>query len=452
MTITKAAYTPTDGIKNTGSFPSPATRLQLQTLLDQIKDDVNVIVDELEAGALDGRYYTETEIDGLVSGLQGQITTNDGKLTTHKTSTDHDGRYYTEAEMGSTTVGSSGATKIGASSDTGVTGATVEAQIKQLKTEQTGIVLGEIPDNTLTEAKMQAEMKKQAGGVAPYDIALISETAGGTATAITLAGINIVNGFTKTFIASATDASSAKTINGKNFYKAGGALAPSITSGKAYTVWYNLAGDCFFLKASAEGTAVAANVLAGTTFSNDSNTGISGTMVDRSGDTAATSSSVSGTTLKLLATEGYRDGANDNVTITDADFVAGNIKNAINIFGLTGTYSAKSFATGTLTSTAAQNFTKFDGTTVSKPTATVTGLSFTPSIIIVSLVSGKSDRTFFADGTYNLKYGATDVPINLIPNNGAGISFQKVSPASVTTGFVLPVDNLGVSYDWIAIA
>ncbi|MBH5316692.1 hypothetical protein I6N90_02570 [Paenibacillus sp. GSMTC-2017] len=61
-----------------------------------------------------------------------------------------------------------------------------------------------------------------------------------------------------------------------------------------------------------------------------------GTMPDRAGDTAAISSAVSGTTLRLGASEGYRDGVNDFVTITDNDFVSSNIRSGVNVFGLTG--------------------------------------------------------------------------------------------------------------------
>jgi phage-related tail fiber protein len=103
----------------------------------------------------------------------------------------------------------------------------------------------------------------------------------GTATALLVTMPALVDGYTKTFIASATSTSTAKTINGKAFYKPGTVLSPSLTIGKAYTVWYNLASNCFFIKASAEGTSIASDVLAGKTFSNDEDTGLTGTMVDR---------------------------------------------------------------------------------------------------------------------------------------------------------------------------
>ena len=84
------------------------------------------------------------------------------------------------------------------------------------------------------------------------------------------------------------------------------------------------------------GNAVVTDVLSGKTFSNALGVDKTGTIVDRTGDTASSSSSVSGTTLKLVATIGYRDGTNDTVTITDANFITGNIKSGITIFGLEG--------------------------------------------------------------------------------------------------------------------
>jgi hypothetical protein len=54
-------------------------------------------------------------------------------------------------------------------------------------------------------------------------------------------------------------------------------------------------------------------------------------------DIACTSSSVDGTTLKLLVPAGYYDGTK-NVTITDADFVNTNILTGVDIFGVTGNH------------------------------------------------------------------------------------------------------------------
>ncbi|QNK54573.1 hypothetical protein [Paenibacillus sp. PAMC21692] len=84
------------------------------------------------------------------------------------------------------------------------------------------------------------------------------------------------------------------------------------------------------------GNAEPGEVLAGKRFTNDRGQQ-TGTMPDRAGDTAALSSVVSGTTLRLRASEGYRDGTNDFVTITDADFVPANIRKDMDMFGVTGT-------------------------------------------------------------------------------------------------------------------
>lgn len=104
------------------------------------------------------------------------------------------------------------------------------------------------------------------------------ETAGGTATAITLTIPNLADGVSKTFIASASNNSVATTINGKSLYKPNTTTAPTLIPGKAYTVWYNASSSCFFIKASAEGNAVAEDVLAGKTFSNDTDSGLVGTL------------------------------------------------------------------------------------------------------------------------------------------------------------------------------
>lgn len=93
------------------------------------------------------------------------------------------------------------------------------------------------------------------------------------------------------------------------------------------------------------GDAVSANVLTGKTFTNDSGQQI-GTMANRAGDTAALSSTVAGTTLKLLPSDGYRDGVDDYVTITDADFAASNIKKDVNVLGILGTYQDATVVVG----------------------------------------------------------------------------------------------------------
>jgi len=71
-------------------------------------------------------------------------------------------------ELADESVSNSGSNTIGHNSVT-VTADNVGDALEENAQAIAGVVLGQIPDNTLTEAKMAAEMKKQAGGVYPYD-------------------------------------------------------------------------------------------------------------------------------------------------------------------------------------------------------------------------------------------------------------------------------------------
>jgi hypothetical protein len=104
------------------------------------------------------------------------------------------------------------------------------------------------------------------------------EKAVGTATAVTLTGIVLEDGKVKNFIVSADNNGMDTKINGKPLYKPGTTTAPKLIAGKAITIWYDATGNCFFIKASAEGNASAEHVLAGDTFSTESDTGLVGTM------------------------------------------------------------------------------------------------------------------------------------------------------------------------------
>lgn len=110
---------------------------------------------------------------------------------------------------------------------------------------------------------------------------LAYQKATGTATAITLTMATLADGYFKNFIASTNNNGAATTINGKPLYKPNTTAAPTLISGKAYTVWCNLETNCFFTKARAEGTATTAQVLSGVTLSNEVDTGLAGAMPNR---------------------------------------------------------------------------------------------------------------------------------------------------------------------------
>lgn len=111
---------------------------------------------------------------------------------------------------------------------------------------------------------------------------MMYEKAGGTETALTLTiQTPLKDGCWKKFIASGDNNGKATTINGKPFYKICSTNPPNLKENRPYEVYYNLTGDCFFLKASATGTTSADKVLAGETFSTEDDTDLIGTMPNR---------------------------------------------------------------------------------------------------------------------------------------------------------------------------
>jgi hypothetical protein len=171
------------------------------------------------------------------------------------------------------------------------------------------------------------------------DNSIIFQTATGTGTAITLTGIELANGYSKTFIVAADNGGAATTINSKPVYKPNTTTAPNLKAGKAVTVWYNLAGDCFFLKASAEGTAVAANVLAGETFSNDDDTGIAGEMTINN----ATVQNITQEGQEYVIPEGYHTGLG-KIKAVITGLIASVIKAGVTVGGILGTFTSDATA------------------------------------------------------------------------------------------------------------
>jgi hypothetical protein len=124
------------------------------------------------------------------------------------------------------------------------------------KPEQSDVV--NIEDLNANFDTMDSELKKVS------DKVNLIQTAGGTGTAITLNNINTVSGYTVTFLVAANNNGAATTINGKPLYKPGGAQAPTLTAGKAVTVWYDTgSGGRFYAKTSIEGDTVASATVQG---------------------------------------------------------------------------------------------------------------------------------------------------------------------------------------------
>lgn len=183
--------------------------------------------------------------------------------------------------------------------------------------------------------KIDAELKKNADSA---KAAQTYETATGTGTAIIIATVEFLNGISRTFVAAAANNGAATTLNGKPLYKPGTTTSPKIVAGKAYTVWYSTTGGCFFLKASAEGTAVAANVLAGTTFSNDDDTGIPGEMVDN-GPAVADTINLTSNNQEYTIANGRHSGLR-KIKAVITNLAAGVIKAGTTVGGVLGTFTS----------------------------------------------------------------------------------------------------------------
>lgn len=105
---------------------------------------------------------------------------------------------------------------------------------------------------------------------------------------------------------------------------------------KAEVNIYGVVGKTEVVDTTTATPITAGGVLTGTDgFVNGSS--INGTMPDNAGDNANIGTDIdTPTVLKLLAPEGYYDGANDYVTIIDANFVAASIVTGVNLFGIEG--------------------------------------------------------------------------------------------------------------------
>lgn len=195
------------------------------------------------------------------------------------------------------------------------------------------LVTKDAMDSHLGNYILQIPYAAAAGAANAYTVALspaMASYAEGVAVAVKM---NVSNTGASTININGLGAKSIKDSKG-NALTSGKLLAGSI-----YTMRYN--GTNFILQGEgATGNALASDLLSGKTASTDAGD-ITGTMPNRSGDNASLASSVSGTTLKLRSPQGYYDGVDDTVTITDSDFIASNIKSGVTLFGITGTMPIK---------------------------------------------------------------------------------------------------------------
>lgn len=125
----------------------------VQSLADLVQDQSLTVKQTLDKGTLDGFNYQTS----LCGEIDTALALRDTNLNTHKSSADHDGRYYTETELNAGQLNNIYYTE------------TESNTIFATKTDIQDLTIGTFGTNFATEAMMAPEMKKQAGGVAPFN-------------------------------------------------------------------------------------------------------------------------------------------------------------------------------------------------------------------------------------------------------------------------------------------
>ncbi|MCG7386866.1 phage tail protein [Paenibacillus sp. ACRRY] len=166
----------------------------------------------------------------------------------------------------------------------------------------------------------------------------------------------------------------------------------------------------------ATGNATATQVLAGSTFSNASANGLTGTMANRGAGGTVTP----GTSNQTKAAGYYSSAIN---ILGDADLIATNIRSGVDIFGVVGSLvEGKTYATGTMTLT-------------STTPPSMSGLSFRPSIVLLKLNNG-NPQTYLAsywNGYFNIYYSSNLLNYNTFTINADGWTFAYNMAAGTLT-------------------
>jgi len=214
---------------------------------------------------------------------------------------------------------------------------------------------------------------------------LVAPLASGSATALVISMPGITS-YTHhklfQFVASANNNGAATTLKvgtlpARPIYLEGTVdTAPKLVAGKLYTVWADNTKNCFFLKASGSGNAVAADLLVGKTATTD-NGPITGTMPNNGSQDATLTITGSAKPTKVIPA-GYTSGGTITAQVDPSQ--AGNIKEGVILGGVEGTLKPFARESGTVSIQYASK--KFTPSSV-----TVSGLPFAPETIIIEMLN-----------------------------------------------------------------
>lgn len=211
---------------------------------------------------------------------------------------------------------------------------------------------------------------------------------------------------------------------------------------------------------TADATATTPHLLTGDTAYVNGNK-ITGTMPNRGYQEFAVGTWTNGTgTLALKVptgayiTEGSFGAGYVAPSILDTNFIASNIANGVTVLGLTGTNSNKKWASGTTTSSSITlAFTNAGGGGTSQYYIAATGLTFTPSKIILFdnttgdvTVCNTSDYLYYYTST---AYGNI-IHTAILSNYHTAYRLDGTNAYVTGSGFRLPCGGVNRSYTWYA--
>ncbi|AXM89394.1 hypothetical protein CI793_09610 [Anoxybacillus ayderensis] len=298
-------------------------------------------------------------------------------------------------------------------------------------TTQAGIVkLNTSTNSTSTsEAATPSAVKEVNDALAAHSADYVKHpadggTTGGTATAYTCSSNPAPTALVDKMgivITVHVDSGANPTLNWNNLgakpIKKPNGNAAVLKAGGIYTLRYNAISGNFILQGEGGGgTAQPADVLSGKTFTNDSGeqTGI---MPNRGAITITPS------TIDQTIPDGYHNGS--GIVKGDPDLIPSNIRQGVNIFGVTGTLvEGKRWASGTVSIT-------------NNNSVSVTGLAFNPKYVLC-YISSKGQVA----GNFNGNSSLFSIPSTNM--------YQADSRISLVTGGFIVSYSQNVTIDWIA--
>ena len=195
----------------------------------------------------------------------------------------------------------------------------------------------------------------------------------------------------------------------------------------------------------ASGTAAAADVLTGKTFSNSSATGINGAMANNG------AVSITPGTAAQTISAGYHNGSGS--VGGDANLVAGNIKSGATIFGVNGTASQASGTAAAADVLSGTTFSNGSATGINGAMANNGAVSITPGTAAQTILAGYHNGSGSIAGDANLVAGNIKNGVTLFGVTGtlAWVQPNAVPVANagavqnVTTGTLVTLNGLASS-------